>query len=282
VLSRIRTYAKLAVGSLIARTVPRGVLLDHANFATFERAGYHVTPVHFYSPIPAVGELDSRARYSTAGVDLDEAGQRMLLPLVSRYFDEYEWEPNTYFGAADSHLLYGVVRHFAPARVVEVGSGFSTRVIRAALKRNGVGELVTIEPYEPGRMPVAPTYPVPIQDVPNDLFVTLGENDILFVDSSHVVKAGSDVTHLVLNVLPALRRGVLVHFHDIFLPDDYPSDWIRERHRFWTEQYILHAFLSFNQAWRVLLSAHQLAISGELTPDGDPASFWIQRTHLTR
>jgi hypothetical protein len=276
-LSRLKARARQAIGSLVARTVPRTVLLDHNNFVTFERAGYHVTPVHFYAPIPKVEELETRARYGTTGVDIDEPGQRRMLEVLSKYFGEYEWESNTYFGPWDSRLLYGIVRHFAPARIVEVGSGFSTRVIRAALERNGSGELVTVEPYEPERMTIAPTYPVPVQEVPLEVFGTLGENDILFIDSSHVVKAGSDVNHLVLNVLPRLRPGVVVHFHDIFLPDDYPSDWIREKHRFWNEQYLLHAFLSFNAAWRVLLSAHQLGARGELSGGDEPGGFWIQR-----
>ncbi|MGH7269397.1 MAG: class I SAM-dependent methyltransferase, partial [Polyangiaceae bacterium] len=192
------------------------MLLDHANFATFERAGYHVTRVHFYAPIPEVRNLDGRRRYDAIGLDMNDAGQQALLGAAAKYFDEYEWASNAYFGPSDSRLLYGILRHVAPTRIVEVGSGFSTRVIRAALQRNGAGELVTIEPYEPERMPIVPTYPVPVQHVPLDIFTGLGQNDVLFVDSSHVAKTGSDVTHLVLNVLPALKPGVIVHFHDIF------------------------------------------------------------------
>jgi predicted O-methyltransferase YrrM len=259
-------------------------MVDRAHWPIFEARGYHVTPVHFYEPIPNLSELEFREpiRFSTEGLDLGEPEQRRLVAEISRYFDEFEWEANTFFSRSDSLVLYGMIRQLRPNRVIEVGCGYSTNATLAAIERNGTGELITIEPFEQERMPVRPAYTVPVQEVPLDLFTTLSENDVLFIDSSHVAKTGSDVNHLFLNVLPALAPGVVVHVHDIFLPDDYPADWVRERHRFWNEQYLLHAFLAFNSEWRVLLSVHQLAAASLLGPAADGASFWMRRGSCCR
>ena len=132
-----------------------------------------------------------------------------------------------------------------------------------------------------------------MQDLPLEIFAPLEAGDVLFVDSSHVLAIGSDVQHLVLRVLPRLSPGVVVHFHDIFLPAEYPREWVLERFRFWNEQYALHAFLAFNDAYRVLWAGHFLhltqpdalrrAFSGYRSAavvrgrPSLPGSFWIRR-----
>jgi hypothetical protein len=194
--------------------------------------------------------------------------------------------PIAIFTGADVAGLYTMIREYRPRRVVEVGSGSSTRVILSALDDNGVGDLVTVEPFETYRMPRKPTYSVPVQQLPMSVFDALESNDILFIDSSHVVAIGSDVTHVVLRILHRLKPGVLVHFHDIFLPDEYPQSWVVKEHRFWTEQYVVHAFLLFNSEFEVLWSSHYLssrhaeALAAWSQSEAglfQPASFWMRR-----
>lgn len=278
-IRRVKNFVKRLLGGLVARFIPRAVMTAADNFETFERAGYHVTAANFYAPIPRLSDLASGSpAYSTEGLALALEEQRRTLRRLRPFFAEYVWEPNTFFSRSDSLVLYAMIRHLRPAKIVEVGSGFSTRATLAAIEQNGSGELITIEPFQPERMPMKPAYSVPVQDVPLDQFRGMRENDILFIDSSHVAKAGSDVNHLFFNVMPLLATGVFVHLHDIFLPDDYPLDWIRSRHRFWNEQYVFHAFLAFNTEWQTLLSVHQLVTAGELDGAGDAASFWIHRS----
>jgi len=154
---------------------------------------------------------------------------------------------NGYFEAVDAEVAYGLVRRSKPIRIVEIGTGYSTRVLAAALERNAAcdgveGSLVSIDP-SPERLPGAhwnerlQQVPRAVQDVELELFDELASGDILFIDSSHVVATGSDVTREYLQILPRLRRGVLVHIHDIFLPFDYPRDAVLNKLWFWSEQY---------------------------------------------
>jgi len=255
-------------------------MTERGNFAIWERAGYHVVPVGYDSPIPDLSALPQSRPSGCRGVDLNRRGQREMLAALAPHFPEgvAYWEENTWFGLVDSVVLYAMVRHHRPRKVVEIGSGHSTRMTSAAIERSGVGELITIEPNA-DRMSAAPTHPVEVQQVPLEVFEGLEENDILFIDSSHVLRAGSDVHYEYLEILPCLRPGVLVHVHDIFLPDDYPRDWMTSRHRFWNEQYVLQAFLAFNRDFEVLWSSHMIAAELErLLPGAPPGgSFWMRR-----
>jgi hypothetical protein len=124
-----------------------------------------------------------------------------------------------------------------------------------------------------------------VQEVELELFQQLGAGDVLFIDSSHVVKTGGDVNYLYLEVLPRLRPGVVVHVHDIFLPGEYRKDWVTEEFRFWTEQYLLQAFLAFNSEFEVLLCNsylgryHRPALQNVFpkAPWWGGGSFWMQR-----
>ena len=166
-----------------------------------------------------------------------------------RYFTE-----NSFFNFSDAFALSGILRKEQPRRIIEVGSGYSTAVMLDTLAQTqGSAELTLIEPY-PARLfsllsaeDKASTriFPNRIQEVPFWLFDELEAQDILFIDSSHVAKIGSDVTLILLQILPRLKRGVLVHFHDIFYPFSYPLNWIREG-RAWNESIFLRAFLSGN------------------------------------
>jgi len=129
--------------------------------------------------------------------------------------------------------------------------------------------------------------PKKVQDIPLSEFKKLSENDILFIDSSHVLKIGSDVQYLYLEVLPRLNKGVIVHAHDIFLPAEYPKEWVLKNYIFWNEQYLLQAFLAFNNSFEVLWAGSYMhlrhpdkleeAFSSYKRDKIWPSSFWIRK-----
>ncbi|MDQ5820548.1 MAG: class I SAM-dependent methyltransferase [Actinomycetota bacterium] len=274
--------------------------------------GYDLVPRDIYSPIPDVPpEHDPlwESPASLVGVEFDLDEQLRLLETELRpYLAEfsppataaaedafYVW--NGYYQAVDADVLYAMVRHLKPRRILEIGSGYSTLVTAAACSRNrGEGHASVFTAVDPG--PRAAIKPPPdgpdrflrttAQELPLETFLELGRGDLLFVDSSHAVKLGSDVNFLVLEVLPRLRPGVVVHFHDIFLPYEYPRDWY-ERGTFVAEQYLLHAFLIDSTSYEVFFAAHAVARAhrdrlAELIPslgarsDHYPAAFWMLRT----
>ena len=298
-------------------------------FRLLQRAGINITPNHFYWPVPDLSQLEKRdwPVYSVPPTcKFDIAEQRNLaIEMMSHYGNECQFADeapageyhynNGYFECVDAEIAYGMVRHFKPARIVEIGTGYSTRVLAAALQknldRNGMeAQFVSIDPF-PARFPQdgwgdrVVQIPAPVQDVNLELFDELQRNDILFIDSSHVVAVGSDVLREYLQILPRLKPGVLVHVHDIFLPCDYPRDAVINNLWFWSEQYLLQAFLSFNSSFEVLWgsSAMQIFDPGTLdlcfpnwrhsyrrmpeakrqfvpTRDGDrvwPSSLWMRR-----
>ena len=222
---------------------------------------------------------------------------------------------NGFFETVDAEIAYTLVRHLKPRRIVEVGGGYSSRVMAAALdmnlRRDGViGELVTIDPF-PDRFPKkalsdrVQLIPQTIQKVDLDVFLSLNRGDFLFLDSSHVVGIGSDVVREYLEILPRVSAGVIVHAHDIFIPSDYPREAVLHNLAFWSEQYLLQALLMNNPNYEVLWgsSAMQSRESGALerafphwihsyrtmpkekrkflpTRDGDrvwPSSFWMRK-----
>lgn len=315
----VRMSLKLRLKELLARGFIEGgrrlrVLEDPRLFPVFEQRGYHITPNHFYQPIPDTGTLPDSLWAQPSempGVDLREAEQLALLErFAGKYRAEYEALPRTptavpheyylrndAFGSVDGEILYCMVREYAPRRLFEIGSGFSTRLsaqaCRVNTERAGVAcELVAFEPYpsevlRAGFPGLTRLQPVKAQDIPLSEFARLEANDILFIDSSHVLKVGSDVQVEILEILPRLKPGVVVHFHDIFLPAEYPKPWILEHHRFWTEQYALQAFLTFNDRFEILWGSSFMhlkhperlreAFSSYREAASWPGSFWIRR-----
>jgi hypothetical protein len=277
-----------------------------------QRAGVHLLPNHFYSPVPDTRELtdDLWARPSECvGIDMRAEAQLALVDEIAAFKDEYDRFPahstgvphqyhhvNGKFGAIDGAMLYGILRHLKPARMLEVGSGYSTMLAAQAILLNeqetGVRtELSVIDPYPhaavaAGFPGLARTIPRRVQDVPLDEFTRLEDGDVLFIDTSHVVKTGGDVQYEFLEVLPRLQKGVIVHIHDIYLPAEYPKEWVLDGLTFWSEQYVLQAFLAFNSAFEVVLGGQYLHL---YHPDrlhkafalygGEPwlGSFWIRR-----
>jgi hypothetical protein len=207
---------------------------------------------------------------------------------------------NGSFMAVDAHVYYAMINHFRPKRIVEIGCGCSTALAAsAALKikefTRHEPEVVAIEPYPnealgrgfPG---LNRLIQAKVQDVPLDLFTSLQEGDILFIDSTHSLKAGGDVQYEYLEILPRLQKGVLVHVHDISLPKNYPRVYF-ENGLYWNEQYLLQAFLAFNRHFRVLwagnymLLTHPKEVLGvfpeieemrKIYPASEPSSFWMQ------
>jgi Methyltransferase domain len=243
-------------------------------------------PGHFNSPLPSHAEI--AAAYSRGGfgppfpaVDLNAAEQLARLERFAAYYPEQPFpdQPtpgrrfhlaNSSYGHHDAIMLYCMLREFRPGRIVEVGSGFSSAAILDLNEHvfGGTVEYTIIDPdlsrlhslLGAGAITSARLIAQAVQDAPMEIFASLRENDVLFIDSSHVSKVGSDVNRLIFDVLPALAPGVLIHFHDITGNLEYPRAWLEEG-RAWNELYLLRAFLMYNPAFRIELFSRWLASS---------------------
>lgn len=231
---------------------------------------------------------------------------REVFPQFRREYEELPSTPladpaqfylgNNVFDGTDALSLYCMIRWLQPSKIIEVGSGHSSRLAAQAARANGKTELVCIEPNpDPilvnGFPGLSELIAVDVQEVDPRRFDELDDGDILFIDSSHVVKAGSDVNYLILDVLPRVRPGVVVHLHDVFLPQHYPRSWLIDQLWFWSEQYLLQAFLAFNNAFEVLLSTAYLGLRHvedlQATFPKSPwwnhgGSLWMCRTPLAK
>nr|VFK79566.1 MAG: Methyltransferase domain-containing protein [Candidatus Kentron sp. SD] len=258
-------------------------------FEAAERSRVNILPVHYYSPISEIssypdGESLPLLFDKSFGVDIPPISQDEFFTKVLSFSEEigdvpYEtndskimrWN-NGMFGVLDSCIYYAMIRAYQPSRVLEIGSGFSTLVAVAAAAKNYSTWVDCVEPYPVdffskhlNDLPGINLTVKKIQEIPLEHFATLKDNDILFIDSSHVVKAGSDVEYLLFRVLPALPSGVLVHFHDIYLPYSYPRSNFEHHKRFWNENYVLGAFLAGNNDWKTLISSCTLGSRDNLT-----------------
>jgi len=229
----------------------------------------------FYSPLPILSQLPDHIwdKQWSQGIEWNESAGLELLEQLARYSGEYNYLVDSgqfdivkqnMFKHHDSPLYYAIIRYFKPARLIEVGAGHSTQIASLACLKNGFGEITAIEPYpqeflKNGLIPRLYLIQKPVQEISIDVFRQLNANDILFIDSSHVCKVGSHVNYLFLEVLPQLKKGVLIQLHDIFLPLEFPKRWIKELHLFWNEQYMLHAFLIGNRDFEVLIGNNYMA-----------------------
>ncbi len=282
-------------------------------FAFWQKLGLHIVPNHFYHPIPDTSTLPPElftTETKMPGASMNDAGQLALLEtFASEFRDEYEALPreptgvpydfhmnNEMFGPVDAEIYYCMIRHFKPRRIMEIGSGYSTRLAaKAALRNADEGhpcELIAIEPYpkdylQTGFPGLSRLIAQPVQKVPMAEFEKLGENDILFIDSSHILKTGSDVWYEFLEVLPRMAKGVITQVHDICLPAEYPTQLVMQDRMFFTEQYLLQAFLTHNDKYEVLWGRHYMhlhhpdklkAAFSSYKPKNDwGGSFWIRR-----
>jgi hypothetical protein len=299
----------MEVSQFIATVMPRCLRSERFRkiFPLWEKHGFHVTPVHFYQPIPDTRSLSETLwdrPSELVGIDMNDSVQLDLLRRqFSKFGHECEQLPteptekptrfylnNGLFGGLDALVAYCMVRHFQPRSIVEIGSGFSSLILGEALTKNNKPNLVCIDPSPqdflrhnfPGLDSLIEKR---VQEVDFDFFSQLNSNDILFIDSSHAVKIGGDVNYLFLEVLPRLKPGVIVHIHDIFLPFEYRRDWVMEQFRFWTEQYLLQGFLTFNSEFEVLVAnsylnhyhREELKATFPTLPSWRGGSFWIRR-----
>lgn len=308
----------------------RGVYRIKRGLVKFMRRGFEffglrvVRSKDYYSPLPSEFELSvKRGRWdkpsSLAGVCYDvERYKGLLSRLTGDYgvelgdLGEYGANVEKSFGPGypelDAAVLYMMIRDLRPRRYLEVGSGLSTYYCSLAARKNGEqGDKVDMTCIEPfpyeclGGIEGIEIVERPVQDVEWERFESLGENDVLFIDSSHVLKIGGDVAYLYLEILPRLKRGVVIHVHDVPFPYNtpYPADkWVlcegrdcSEWPRFWNEAMVLQALLAFNTSFEIVLSTPLIryhdegflaaTFAGYKPVDVEPNTFssiWLRKT----
>jgi methyltransferase family protein len=297
----------VAVAGLVLRLVRRLSLgRMPASRGVLKRIGLLPVRNHYYEPYVDVAALrfPLNARRPLPGIDWNLNGQLQLLEQLT-FAGELrdlgsETGSNAFrfnngsFESGDAEFLYQVIRACKPRRVIEVGSGHSTRIANRALRRNQqenaahAFEHICIEPYE---NPWLESLGVQVlrqrvEEVDPGLFARLAPNDLLFIDSSHVIRPQGDVVVEYLEILPLLKPGVIVHVHDIFSPRDYLKEWIADYQWLWNEQYLLEAFLTGNPSWEVIGALNLLhhehrdrlqRVCPYLTADREPGSFYMRK-----
>ena len=266
----------------------------------------YVPAGHFFSPIPSADDRKRVLRSPPASDDVLGIDLRLpeQLQLVNRLIPHYERLPfteqrgknryyydNRPFGHTDGVIYATLLLDRPPSRVIEIGSGYSSALL---LDMNDLFfdrriEATFIEPYPERLRSLARPGDLDgtlrqqgLQSVEVEAFEELERGDILFIDSTHVSKLGSDVNYLFFEILPRLRSGVLVHIHDVFFPFEYPSKWI-SRGIAWNEDYLLRGFLQYNNKFRIVLFNHYLSTRHrDLLADAMPmcslegGSFWME------
>lgn len=229
---------------------------------------------HFYSPLVDVNQLkddEIENDITHLGFDLREEKQKQLLSLFEKFaqyisFDKEKTSEDRYFytngqfPGLDAAVLFSIMALYKPSKIIEIGCGFSTLVMNECNKSvlGGQVEITCIEPYPRDFLKLLhgiKLVEAVAQDTPIELFLNLKEGDILFIDSSHVSKFGSDVNFIIFKLIPHLKPGVIIHIHDIFIPDDYPIEWIKQG-RNWNEQYLVKALLMGNTHLDILWLSH--------------------------
>jgi hypothetical protein len=274
------------------------------------KKGCFPMPVHFYQPIPDICELEKKDIWSKvsnlSGIKFEPDKYMETLREVAKYKPPVPWSrtntennmdfslDNNSFSYMCASALYGIISKHKPKRIIEVGSGNSSKVIRQAIQYNTI-QYTIIDPYCQFNETEfdgidCNILKSKVEDVDLSVFEQLEENDILFIDSSHTVRIGGDVNYEILEVLPVLKKGVLIHFHDISLPYEYDKIYYTnpQFRVFWTESYLLQAFLAFNSQYEVYLPLLYLERNclpelQRLYPDmkkpfdWSSGSFWIRR-----
>ncbi|HXE44443.1 MAG TPA: class I SAM-dependent methyltransferase [Conexibacter sp.] len=280
-----------------------------------QRRGFHLQRRDYYS---ALNDLDFLAanpdlwhnRPLPAGVRWDFAAQLAFVREVAPYAAElsdvpwdapagrpaYYWN-NDFWRGIDALVHYGLLRQLKPRRVVEIGCGWSSLLLARALERNAVegttAKVHQIEPYPReellAALPGGWTREIAmLQRAALAPFEALEDGDVVFYDGSHVARAGSDVNWFFFEVMPRLAPGVVAHVHDVYWPADYPDHWIFERGQTWNEQYMLQAFLMYNDNFELLVANSALRAyhrdeleqmyAGARDGIGGGGSVWLRRT----
>jgi predicted O-methyltransferase YrrM len=244
---------------------------------------FFVPPGHFYSPYPDEADakkhldrINQRTSFNIPGVTLNNDAMlemwNKLLPFMAKApFKEeanqehrYHWV-NDFYSFGDASVYFSLISLLKPKKIIEIGSGFSSALALDTREHLRLDTKLTfIEPYphilnqllRDSDRNTATLIEDKVQNVSLDVFSALEPNDILFVDSSHVMKTGSDVCYEIFDILPVLKPGVIVHFHDVFFPFEYPEKWVLSDKRAWNELYALRAFLMYNSAFDILFFNH--------------------------
>lgn len=311
----INKISKLLDVLLLPFIIPSALILKFVRRVGLNRLQYSrevlvkigVIPVinHYYEPFFSKKDLQIPLdqERSLIGIDWNIKEQLDLLnsfsfneefrDISNEYKDDLSFHfNNNSFCSGDAEYWYNIIRLKQPKKIIEIGSGHSTKMAQKAILKNK--ELnpgyncnhICIEPYE---MPWLEKLNVKVirervEKIDVNFFKSLEEGDILFIDSSHIIKPQGDVLFEYFEILPILNKGVIVHIHDIFSPRNYLKEWILDTYRFWNEQYLLEAFLNSNKNWRIIGSVNYLKHNfykelfskcPRLTPDREPGSFYI-------
>jgi hypothetical protein len=275
----------------------------------FKAVGVFPITNHYYEPLfdDRKLKLSLEKDRSLPGIKWNKEAQLSLLEKFN-YQDELSKIPwdnvyelsfffnNPSLGPGDAEYLYCMIRHFKPCKIIEIGSGYSTLMAKEAIENNKREnssyncEQICIEPYE---MPWLEKTGVQVirklvENVDISFFLALKKNDILFIDSSHMIRPQGDVLYEFLEILPSLNSGVVIHVHDIFSPKDYTKKHIVDDVLFWNEQYLLEAFLSCNNEFFIIGALNYLKthfpdkLNAQLPvlrnhPHHLPGSIWIKK-----
>ncbi|MHC4442604.1 MAG: class I SAM-dependent methyltransferase [Planctomycetota bacterium] len=283
--------------------------LKQVPFIDIQRLGYHFQVNDYYSPLNDCDFLlDNKDLWKNsdlpAEIDWNLEGQMKVAETVGRYVDElkdipqnhpadklcYCWD-NPFWNHSDALVQYGLLREYKPQRVIEIGCGWSSMLMKQALDINGTPcEVTLIEPHPNQEIfKILPRewkhHTCILQRTPIDIFKHLQAGDVCFYDGSHCVKTASDVNWFFFKILPLLAPEVIIHIHDIILPDDYPDEWIFKNGQTWNEQYLLQAFLMYNRNYEILIANRYLWREKEVFLDEiykgiQPSygvSFWMKK-----
>jgi hypothetical protein len=290
-----RLAIRLGILRLIARLVPN------------MRGAIEFPPGHFYSPLLDIESFLARQANHTERSKRDWAmtglsveghlsAHREYLELTTLYgmpSSKLYSVDNPYFFYADAFTASAMIAKYKPSRIVEIGCGFSSAAMLDAVEACNLSTTFHfIDPYPERLLALAPHNELkrhqisekPVQEVGDDVFAALQPNDILFIDSSHVLKIGSDLNHILLRVLPIIPAGTIVHVHDVFYPLPYPPDWIT-RGRAWNEALIVQVLLRNSDTYEILFfnsyiqfeAKNELSASNPKFLEGIPASLWLRK-----
>ena len=327
-LRRVLKYFRDCFGWVILKSASpfaaamRVFIPDNLAYDIFSRHGYHLLRKHYYLPIPDETDLNDPLLKSSSelvGIDMqDENALQFIQEVYPKYQEEFQesfpnhgeagegkfFLVNGAFMAGDAHVYYTLIRHHRPKRIVEIGGGNSSMLASVACLKNQqeFGEkphLTVVEPYphpylKDGIDGMDELIEKRVQEVDMELFTSLEAGDILFIDSSHVLRPGGDVHREYCEILPRIAPGVFVHIHDISLPKPYFPFYFKN-HLYWNEQYLLQAFLSYNSGFEVIWPGTymfekypeevtkafpEIKDMREKYPLAEPSSFWLRRTEV--
>ena len=270
-------------------------------------------PGHFYSPIVELSDRHAinavRTRLDAApprGIKIDVQAMASMMERLAEHYSRFPFPrhqtagyrfhfDNPFFGCYDASILFSMLLEVRPRRIIEVGCGHSSCLLldTSDFFFDGALDLTFIDPaldnlrrlFGESGASNARLIGSPVQNVVREVFEQLEENDILFLDSSHVSKTGSDVNYLLFEILPALKPGVLVHVHDILYPFEYPEEWVLKERRSWNESYLLRAFLQYNSTFEIVYwnnfvwhrMRNDLARLMPLCLENEGGSIWLRR-----